>query len=245
MRQSERLWHLAHRYHMGASFYGVWVEDPSIDDVATRLGADPVSGVRCRWADLGSGLEENGCLAWIGHLTENWTQIIFVGNPEFDPLPDLSSGNRRALCVSWTINGVNDLYYAVDGQYRTAFSVTRPGVRGGPDPHALDPYASGLQFDAQDSSWKQDPDLLPGWLEYCAWEERRLEEAPSEDDDAGMGDDYEGMPPEWGRLLELAVNGYSPPIATCITSALILVGRVTGRELDEAWLAGVHTRFRV
>ncbi|WP_131815469.1 hypothetical protein [Thermostaphylospora chromogena] len=232
---------------MGASFHGAWVEDPDVGDVATRLGADPASGVGCRWADLRSGLDidENGCLAWVGRLTENWTQIIFVGNPDFEPLPDLSSGNRRALCFSWTVNGVDDLYYAVDGRCRTVFSVTRPGVRGGPDPHALDSYASGLQFDAQDSSWESDPDLLPGWMEYCAWEERRLEEAPSEGDYAGTGDDYEGMRPEWGHLLELAVNGYNPPIATCITSALILVGRVTGRELDEAWLEGVHTRFRV
>ncbi|MET8867217.1 hypothetical protein ABZW11_30095 [Nonomuraea sp. NPDC004580] len=60
-----------------------------------------------------------------------------------------------------------------------------------------------------------------------------------------VDDAYENMPPEWSHLLELSLNGYSPQLATCITSALILVGRVTGRELDEAWMEGYHTRYTI
>jgi hypothetical protein len=238
VRQSERLWHLACRYRMGATFYGIWVEDSNIVDVATRLGASPSSGVRCGWADITSDLDpgEDNKLAWVGQLTENWTQIIAIDPPTIDPLPALSSGNRRALRICWTVNEVNDLYLAFNGQYMTSFSVTRPGVRGGPAPHALDSYASGLQFDARDSSWEADPDASPGWAEYSRWEEAQLEEGSPEDD-------YEGMQPGWGSLMELALNGYSPPIATCITSAFTLVGRVTGREFDESWMEDIHTRF--
>jgi hypothetical protein len=32
-------------------------------------------------------------------------------------------------------------------------------------------------------------------------------------------------------------------LATCVTSALTLVGRVTGRELDREWMNGIHTRY--
>ncbi|MGW2215667.1 hypothetical protein ACWCSD_11825 [Nonomuraea sp. NPDC001684] len=31
--------------------------------------------------------------------------------------------------------------------------------------------------------------------------------------------------------------------ATCLTSALTLVGRVTGREIDREWMNGTHTRY--
>ncbi|WP_440104220.1 hypothetical protein [Streptosporangium sp. H16] len=241
MRQSERLWHLAHKYHMGMSFHGLWVEDTNLADVALRIGADPVSGVGCKWTDVGAGLNpsDNTGIVWMGRLNTSWTQIVVVGATPFDPLLALSVGNRRALEVVWTVNGVHDVLYAVDGNYVTALSVTRPGVRKGTDPHALDRYASDLQFDAEDSSWESDPDLLPGWLEYSAWEETL-----SNISDQDLVDDaYESMPSRFRHLLELSLNGYSPPIATCITSALIVVGRVTGRELDEEWMNGLHTRF--
>ncbi|WP_272894036.1 hypothetical protein [Nonomuraea sp. MG754425] len=32
-------------------------------------------------------------------------------------------------------------------------------------------------------------------------------------------------------------------MATCLTSALTLVGRVTGREFDREWMNGSHTRY--
>ncbi|WP_189239093.1 hypothetical protein [Planomonospora parontospora] len=188
----------------------------------------------------GLDLGDQAGIVWMGPLTESWTQIMVLGATPFDPPVALSAGNRRALQVSWTVNGVHDVLYAADGHYITAFSATRPGVRNGTDPYALDSYASGLLFDDQDTSWESDPDLLPGLIEYSAWEETHLYDAV---DDDMVNDAYESMPPEWTHLLELSVNGYSPPIATCITSALILVGRVTGRELDEGWMEGVHSRF--
>ncbi|MBF8186878.1 hypothetical protein ITP53_14230 [Nonomuraea sp. K274] len=36
-----------------------------------------------------------------------------------------------------------------------------------------------------------------------------------------------------------------PSLATCVTSALTLVARLTGREIDEAWLSGWHTRLMI
>lgn len=106
----------------------------------------------------------------------------------------------------------------------------------GPHPHALNSYAEGLISDVQDSSWKNDPALPEGWMEYTAWENARMEgDMPD--------DDYADMRPEWWDLQELAVNGYSPPLATAFTSALTLAGRVTGRELDDKWMREIHTRF--
>ncbi|MEV1249485.1 DUF6461 domain-containing protein [Nonomuraea sp. NPDC049750] len=240
MRRSERLWHLAYKYGMGESFTGMWVEGLETTEVARRISADTAAKEKCRWADLlkGVNIGSGVGVAWVGRLNDNWTQILQRGVESLDVLPALSAGNRRALLVSWNVNAVGDLVYAIDGNYATAFSVTRPGRRRGSDPHALDLYAEGLQFDAQDSSWENDPDLPAGWMEYSAWEEARLEGDIPEDD-------YEDMRPEWMDLLEFAVNGYSPPLATCITSALALVGRITGRELDEAWMNGVHTRFLI
>ncbi|MFI6888829.1 hypothetical protein [Streptosporangium canum] len=226
---------------MGSTFNGMWVEGLEIADVVRRLGADTTSGKKCSWADLRKGMEigEGIGIVWVGHLVGNWTQIIHVGIEALDVLPTLSAGDRRALHMSWHVNGIGDLLYAVDGNYVTLFSVTRPGRSRGPIPHALDSYAEGLQFDAGDSSWENDPDLPTGWMEYSAWEEER--EARLEDDMSE--DDYEGVQPGWTDLMDLAINGYSPPLATCITSAFTLVGRVTGRELDDEWMKGVHTRF--
>ncbi|GII64425.1 hypothetical protein Skr01_45100 [Sphaerisporangium krabiense] len=233
MRHSERLWHLAYKYGMGSSFDGMWVEGLEVAEVAERLGG-AVAG-ECGWADLLKGVGEGTGVVWAGRLNGDWTQVVHLGVEALDVEP-LSEGNRRALRFGWHVNGVGDLVYAVDGACVTVFGVTRPGGRRGREPQALDPYAEGLRFDLQDSSWENDPDLPPGWREYSAWEEARLEgDLP---DDA-----YDDMPPEWSDLLELAVNGYSPPLAACITSALTLVGRVTGRELDEAWMREIHTRF--
>ncbi|MEV4565494.1 hypothetical protein AB0K12_17160 [Nonomuraea sp. NPDC049419] len=218
------------------------MENTDLAQVAAQIGADPASGVMCKWEDLARGLDigENTRLAWMGSINNSWTQI--VGDPTpFDALPALSAGNRRALRVAWTVDGVHDIYYAVGGHYVTAFGVTKPDARKGQDPHALDSYATGLQFDIQDASWESDPDLLPGWHEYSAWKET-LYDLP---DDDMVDDAYESMPPEWSHLLDLSLNGYSPQLATCITSALILVGRVTGRELDETWMEGHHTRYTI
>ncbi|MFI6741479.1 hypothetical protein ACIBI9_51915 [Nonomuraea sp. NPDC050451] len=56
--------------------------------------------------------------------------------------------------MGWDLNGPRDLEYAVNGEYVTGFSVTVPGKRWGCS-----------------SNWESDPDLPPGWLEYCAREE--------------------------------------------------------------------------
>ncbi|MGW4793238.1 hypothetical protein ACWEPC_12600 [Nonomuraea sp. NPDC004297] len=129
-------------------------------------------------------------------------------------------------------NGPRDLKHAVNGEYVTGLSVTVPGERWGSDPQALAHHARGVQFELDDSSWESDPDLPPGWLEYCAWEEARLERGR---------EDYgeEGIPENWQDFMALAHSAYSPPMATCLTSALTLVGRVTGRE----WMNGSHTRY--
>ncbi|WP_143082109.1 hypothetical protein [Nonomuraea wenchangensis] len=225
------------------SFHGLWVEDTNLADVASRIGADPASGVECTWADIGEGPNPGGNtgIAWMGRLNTGWTQIIVVGATPFDPLSALSAGNRRALEFAWTVNGVHDVLLAVDGRYVTALSATRPGVRKGTDPHALDRYTSGLQFDAEDSSWRSDPDLLPSWLEYSDWAETLIDMS----DDDMVDDPHESMPSEFRQPLELSLNGYSPPMATCVTSALVVVGRITGRELDEEWMNGLHTRVLI
>ncbi|GGO00090.1 DUF6461 domain-containing protein [Microbispora bryophytorum] len=239
MRQSERLWHVVRSYGMGEWFMAAWVEGLEVWEAARRLGvsvADVDDSVECTWTDLLRERYSDGeGVVWAGRLTADWTQIIQVQGFECErALRELSFGGR-ALLVGWDLNGPRDLEYAVNGEYVTGLSVTVPGKRWGSDPQALDPYLQGLQFDWGDSSWEDDPDLPAGWLEYCAWEEARLE----------SGEDYgeAEIPDEWQDFIGLACNGYSPPLATCLTSALALVGRVTGREIDREWMYGAHTRY--
>lgn len=239
MRQSERLWHLVRSYGMGEWFMAAWVEGLEVWEAARRLGvsvADVDDSVECTWTDLLRERYSDGeGVVWAGRLTADWTQIIQVQGFDCEgALRELSFGGR-ALLVGWDLNGPRDLEYAVNGEYVTGLSVTVPGKRWGSDPQALDPYMQGLQFDWNDSSWENDPELPAGWLEYCAWEEARLE----------SGEDYgeEEVPDEWQDFIGLACNGYSPPLATCLTSALALVGRVTGREIDREWMYGAHTRY--
>ncbi|GAA5057637.1 hypothetical protein HNP84_000533 [Thermocatellispora tengchongensis] len=242
VRGSERLWHLVRSYGMGEWFMAAWVEGLEVWEAARRLGAsvaDVDDGVVCAWTDAVRGRPADGDagIVWAGPLTAGWTQIIQVRGADCETgLRELSYGGR-ALLVSWGLNGPRDLEYAVDGEYVTGLSVTVPGERWGSDPHALDSYAQGLRFDLSDSGWRSDPELPPGWLEYCAWEEARLEN----------GEDHgeEDMPGEWQDLVALACNGYHPPMATCLTSALALVGRVTGREIDRAWMDQAHTRYLI
>ncbi|SNR96290.1 hypothetical protein SAMN05216276_10023 [Streptosporangium subroseum] len=143
----------------------------------------------------------------------------------------------RALLVRRDWDGPHDLEYAVDGVYATGFSVTTPGERWGRHPDALDSYTQGLRFDLMDSSWESDPDLTPGWMEYTAWEEARMESGRD------YGEEDDALPPEGNDCMRLAYSGYDPPRATCITSALTLVGRVTGREFDREWMNGIHPRY--
>ncbi|MDP9847616.1 hypothetical protein [Streptosporangium lutulentum] len=242
MRQSERLWHLARSYGMGEWFMAAWVEGLETWEVARRLGvsvADVDDAVGCDWGDLLEGMSFDGGpgVIWAGRLNENWTQIIQVRGHDCDgSLRDLSYGGR-ALLVWWDLNGPRDLKYAVNGVHATGFSVTTPGERWGRHPAALDSYAHGLRFDLADSSWESDPDLTPGWLEYAAWEEARMESGRD------YGEEDEILPSGWDDFIALAHNGYSPRLATCVTSALTLVGRVTGREFDREWMNGTHTRY--
>jgi allantoicase len=239
MRQSERLWHLVRSYGMGECFMAAWVEGLEEWAAARRLGVsvpDVDDAVACTWADVLRGCPTDGDtgVIWAGRLTADWTQIIQVRGYECDrALRDLSYGGR-ALLVGWDLNGPRDLEYAVNGEYVTGFNVTAPGKHWGSDPQALNPYARGLQFDLDDSGWESDPGLPPGWLEYCAWEKTRME----------SGKDYgeEAIPGEWQDFIELS-QAYSPPMATCLTSALTLVGRVTGREIDTEWMDGAHTCY--
>lgn len=241
MRQSERLWHRVQSYSMGEWFMAAWVEGLEVWEVARRLGvsvADVDDAIACTWADVlrERPSDRDAGIVWAGRLTAGWTQIIQVRG--FDcgqALRDLSYGGQ-ALTVGWDLNGPRDLEYAVNGEYVTGFSATVPGKRWGSDPQALDRYARGLQFGLDDTGWESDPDLLPGWLEYCAWEEARLE---SGQEDYGEED----IPEDWQDFIALALSGYSPPMATCLASALTLVGRVTGREIDEEWMNGAHTRY--
>lgn len=241
MRRSERLWHLVRSYGMGEWFMAAWVEGLEVGEAARRLGvsvADVDDSVECTWTDVLRGRRPSdgeAGVVWAGRLTASWTQIIQVqGFGCEGALRELSYGGR-ALLMRWDINGPRDLEYAVNGHYVTDFSVTVPGKRWGSDPQALDSYAQGLHFDLGDSGWEGDPELPAGWLEYCAWEEARME----------SGQDYgeEDIPDEWGDFIRLVHNGYSPPMATCLTSALALVGRVTGREIDREWMDGAHTRY--
>ncbi|WP_158088725.1 DUF6461 domain-containing protein [Thermoactinospora rubra] len=243
MRQSERLWHLVRSYGMGEWFMAAWVEGLEVWEAARRLGvsvADVDDSVECTWADLLRGRpsdDDAAGIVWAGRLTGDWTQIIQVRGFDCErALRELSYGGR-ALLVCWDLNGPRDLEYAVNGECVTGLGVTVPGKRWGRDPRALDSYAEGLCFDLGDSSWESDPELPPGWLEYRAWEEARME----------RGEDYgeEDIPDEWQDFIGLAVNGYSPPLATCLTSALALVGRMTGREIDREWMDGIHTRYAI
>ncbi|WP_329088559.1 hypothetical protein [Streptosporangium sp. NBC_01469] len=242
MRQSERLWHLARSYGMGEWFMAVWVEGLEVWEVARRMGVSVVDvddAVECTWGGLREELSFDGGpgVIWAGRLNENWTQIIQARGFDCDgALRELSYGGR-ALLVRWDWDGPHDLEYAVDGNYATGFSLTTPGKRWGDDPYALDPFAQGLQFDVTDPSWESDLDLPPGWLEYTAWEEARIESGR----DYGEEDDV--LPPEWEDCMQLAHSGYRPSLATCITSALTLVGRVTGREFDKEWMHEPHTRY--
>ncbi|MFG6194153.1 DUF6461 domain-containing protein [Nonomuraea sp. JJY05] len=241
MRRSEHLWRLVRSYGMGEWFMAAWVEGLEVWEAARRMGASVAEvddAIPCTWADVLRGQPSHGDtgVVWAGRLTADWTQIVQVQGFDCDrALRDLSYGGR-ALLVGWDLNGPRDLKYAVDGEYVTGFSVTVPGRRWGSDPRALDRYALGLQFDLDDSSWKSDPDLPPGWLEYCAWEEARLE---SGQEDYGEED----IPEEWQDFIALSTGGYSPPMASCLASALTLVGRVTGREIDREWMNGSHTRY--
>ncbi|PRX64107.1 hypothetical protein B0I32_10935 [Nonomuraea fuscirosea] len=237
MRQSEHLWHRLYRCGFAAEFSAVWVDRLELDELAQRVGAD---FRRARHRDeLAGEVSDVGdaTVIWADRLTDDWLQIIeFQGYACSGALSELSAQGGRAVSVGWGLNGVRDLKYVSDGYYTTWFSVTVPGERYGNAPHALDPLAEGLAFDIGDTSWKTDPELPPAWPAFAEWSEWMEENGYS----VGDEDDERPLPEAFGDFHGWSLNGYHPPLATCVTSALTLVGRLTGREIDEAWLSGSH-----
>ncbi|MEV4454887.1 hypothetical protein [Microbispora sp. NPDC049633] len=229
MRDEERLWHLIRSYGMGQEFLGLWVENWGLHDTARLMGADLGSEVQLSWAELGKrNFSDDEGAVWIGRLNDRWTQVVqYHGVQAIDALDKLSTGGR-ALGLSWHVNDPGTLLYAANGSYLTEMSITRPRARRGGDPYALDAYAEGLRFDWADTNWRTDPDLLPGWLGYEEWSETHGEE------------DEEDMPAEWEDFTQLSLEGYSPPLAECVTSAFVLIGRVTGTEFGHDWMRGTH-----
>ncbi|GAA2397243.1 hypothetical protein [Nonomuraea africana] len=235
MRHQERLWHLTRSYGMGQEFLAAWVENWGVRDTARLMGADLGSEVQLSWAELEqSSFPEDRGVLWIGQLNDRWIQVLqYQGVQAIDALAELSIGGR-ALGLSWHVNDPGTLLYAVNGSYVTGMDITRPKGGRGSDPHALDAYMEGLQFDWADTSWRTDPDLPAGWLEYAEWSETHVEDGEDED-----------YPAEWDDLIQLSLDGYSPPLAECVTSAFVLIGRITGREFGRDWMQGVHSCYLI
>ncbi|MFI6888833.1 hypothetical protein [Streptosporangium canum] len=223
---------------MTAEFRAVWVEGIDLPEIGRRLGADLRSAQRCGLIELIDGLsyDDGTAVIWADRLNNDWIQVIEAQGRECShALTDLSARGGRAIRVGWGLNGVADLVYSMDGEETTVFSVTVPGERWGKAPGGLDPYATGLRFDLEDTSWKTDPDLPSEWMAFAEW----AESSPlSEQSDADLV-----LPEGWWDFYEMSLNGYDPAVATCVTSALVLIGRMTGREIDDAWLSGAHTRL--
>ncbi|GII01791.1 hypothetical protein [Planobispora takensis] len=237
MRSSERLWHLASSYGMGERFTAVWVRGLEVWEAARRMGvtvADVDDSADCTWQALSEGWTPGyeSAVIWAGRLTGDWIQIIRLGGHGCAGDPRELSYGGRAFAVGWHFNDPGRLHYAADGRGTAGFTLSGPAERWG---DALDPHTEGLLLDVLDSDWENDPELPPGFREYLAWEEARIE----------SGEEYEDVviPEEWWGFVDLAHAGYSPAEAEGRSSLLTLVGRVTGRELDREWMDGTHTRY--
>ncbi|PZG36839.1 hypothetical protein C1I98_26150 [Spongiactinospora gelatinilytica] len=161
------------------------------------------------------------------------TQVLQLrGTESMDALDELSMGGR-ALSLDWHVNSPRTLVYSANGGYIMGMDIYRPSGRRGSDPRALDAYGEDLRFDWSDTSWRADPDLSAGWLEYVEWSETHEE------------DGEEDFPDEWIDLEQLAIDGYSPTLAEGVTSAFVFIGRITGREFDHDWMRGVHSCYLI
>jgi hypothetical protein len=244
MRRSERLWHLLWKYALATEFSAVWVDRLELDELAERVGADIRQARRCDRDELANEVFDTreATVIWADPLTDNWLQIIeFRGRACSNVLRELSDRGGRAVSVGWGLKGVRDLTYVADGYHTTEFSVTVPGERYGNAPTALDPLADGLMFDIDDTSWMTDPELPPGWPAFEEWSAWMEESGYAVGDEEGE----EPLPEAFGDFYAWSLNGYHPALATCVSSALTLVGRLTGREIDDAWLSGRHTRLTI
>ncbi|MFF0574589.1 DUF6461 domain-containing protein [Streptosporangium saharense] len=245
MRPSERMWHLLWKYALTTEFSAVWVDRLGLDEVGHRVGADVRDARHLNRDELADELfhmNSGATVIWADRLNDDWLQMIeFRGFACSNALTDLSAHGGRAVSVGWGLNGLRDLTYVVDGFHTTGFSLTVPGGRYGSAPDALDSLAEGLLFDIDDTSWMTDPGLSPGWLDFEEWS------ADLEASGRAVGDmeGEEPLPEAFGDFYAWSLNGYHPPLATCVTSALTLVGRLTGREIDDAWLSGTHVRLTI
>jgi hypothetical protein len=239
MRHAERLWHLARSYGLVSSFKAGWVEGLSVMEAASRLDAYLPSAAERDWRGAHDNLppyEAWGAM-WVGELNERWIQYIQIqGYHRFSAVRDLSAPGGRAIYFEWTVNGGKEIVYAENGDHAMYFVID--GIQNGKHgrlPHALDAYATGLTFDLSDQSWRTDPDRMPGWLEFSDWRESAVQ--------SGARDEELVIPPHYEKFVGLAEEGYTPAAAECFTSALELIGGITGREFDKEWMDGVHTRY--
>ncbi|MED7925843.1 DUF6461 domain-containing protein [Nonomuraea sp. LP-02] len=244
MRRSEYLWHRLHSYALATEFSAIWVDRLELDELAQRVGADFRQARRRDRAELADEAFDirDATVIWADRLTDDWLQIFeFRGYACSGALRELSAHGGRAVNVGWGLNGVRDLTYVSDGYHTTGFSITVPGERSGNAPAALDALAEGLMFDMDDTSWMTDPELPPEWPAFEEWSAWMEENGYSVGDEDGE----QPLPEAFGDFYGLSLNGYHPSLATCVTSALTLVGRLTGREIDEAWLTESHTRLTI
>ncbi|MFC0864997.1 DUF6461 domain-containing protein [Sphaerimonospora cavernae] len=123
-------------------FCGTWVNDPDIEEVACKLGADLPSQLDASWQET----EEGQLLV---DRFGDWTLALERDTrrgADRHILRSLSSTSLSAVNIWWDVNGVSSLTYGANGRILAKFELAL-GAREhwtGEDPRALDRYLDDL-----------------------------------------------------------------------------------------------------
>ncbi|GIH23907.1 hypothetical protein Aph01nite_22170 [Acrocarpospora phusangensis] len=123
-----------------------WVQEPDIDEVARRFGADVESK---QWADEDTIAElEEDYQAELIHLVTigGWTLALAPNGYQGSrsEVMESLSAQGRAFSVYWSAAMDSAVSYAVDGVVQTEFDLAEVEQRTGADPSALDPFLAEL-----------------------------------------------------------------------------------------------------
>ncbi|WP_156046025.1 DUF6461 domain-containing protein [Herbidospora cretacea] len=123
-----------------------WVQEPDIDEVARRFGADVASKT---WADVDLVAElEEDYRAELIHLVRvgDWTLALAPDGYQGSrtEVMESLSAQGQAFTVYWNAAMDSAVVFAVDGVVQTEFDLAEVDERTGADPSALDPLLAEL-----------------------------------------------------------------------------------------------------